>query len=335
MKINLICNLNEEQWILGKFATKLRDHLIAKGYNTQIKSSVDTGADINHYLFYLDYKYTPNILATLMITHIDDSLKMNFLKQNSKLFNMGICMSYETMTNLISNNIESKKLCYVNPAIDGDIKIRPKLVGITCRVQADGRKRQNFLSRLAKDISPDHFKFVIMGDGWDKQIKDLEDNKFIVEYYNSFDIVKYKEIISSLDYYLYFGQDEGQIGFIDASSAGIETIVTKQGYHLDTTFKSNYLYDTYSELLDIFNKLQNNRNKIIDSVKTWNWNDYTNKHLEIWHFILNNKKNINSKYLDGINSNLFHIKLKKNYRKKIQLFLNTVKHFIEYKISKF
>ena len=331
MKINLICNINDNQWILGKFARKLKEHLVLKGHDTEITTSIDFNADVNHYLLYLDYKYTPNLITTVMITHIDNSIKLNFLKANSIFFNMGICMSHDTMTNLISHSIDTRKLCYVNPAIDGDIPIKPKLIGITCRIQSDGRKREMFLSRLAKDISPIYFKFIIMGDGWDKQVKDLQNNRFNVQYYNSFDIVKYREIISSLDYYLYFGQDEGQIGFVDASSAGIETIVTNQGYHLDAIFKSKYLYNTYSELLSIFQELQSNRIQIIESVKTWNWDDYASKHLEIWNFIFNN--NVNSKYLDGINSNANNLKYKKNYKKTFFLFINSFRHYIKYKLS--
>jgi hypothetical protein len=80
MKINLICNFNEIQWILGKFALKLKENLILKGHKTEITSSIDLDADINHYLLYLDYKYVENAATTLMITHIDNSIKMNFLK---------------------------------------------------------------------------------------------------------------------------------------------------------------------------------------------------------------------------------------------------------------
>jgi len=333
VKINLICNINEENWILGKFALKLKETLFFKGHKAEISSTIDKDADINHFMFYLDYVKIPNIITTLMITHIDDLSKMNFLKENSIYFNMGICMSRETMLNLISNKIKSNKLCYINPSIDCNIPIKPKLVGITCRVQLDGRKREYFLSRLARDISPLYFKFIIMGDGWDKQVNDLEINKFIVEYHPSFEMNKYKEIISSLDYYLYFGQDEGQIGFIDATSAGIETIVTKQGYHLDTEYKSKYLYNSYSELLKIFLQLQENRKIIINSVKTWNWTDYTNKHLEVWNFLLNNK--VDSIYIDGINSNFKNLILKNNFKHNIKLLINNIKHYIHYKKSKF
>ena len=80
MKINLICNINDNQWILGKFARKLKEHLVLKGHDTEITTSIDFNADVNHYLLYLDYKYTPNLITTVMITHIDNSIKLNFLK---------------------------------------------------------------------------------------------------------------------------------------------------------------------------------------------------------------------------------------------------------------
>jgi len=61
----------------------------------------------------------------------------------------------------------------------------------------------------------------------------MRKNFFEVEYHENFDYEVYKELIPTLDYYLYVGKDEGQMGFIDALAAGIPTIVTPQGFHLD------------------------------------------------------------------------------------------------------
>jgi hypothetical protein len=243
-----------------------------------------------------------------MITHIDDIAKKSLLHKQLKFAELGICMSHETMINLSNLGIPREKLCYVNPAHDGIISPRKNVIGITCRVQPDGRKREHFLSSLSKDISPEKFSFRIMGDGWDKQVNDLKNRGFFVEYTNHFIYNKYVELIPILDYYLYMGKDEGQMGFVDALAAGIETIVTPQGYHLDAPGGITHPFNTYDELLSIFKLIEDKRMKLVNSVSTWNWYDYTKKHLEIWEFLVQKSENnvyqyrISDNYLDGLAS---------------------------------
>ena len=65
---------------------------------------------------------------------------------------------------------------------------------------------------------------------------------------------KYEEGIN----YLFWGFDEGSMGFLDALSAGVETIVTPQGYHLDIpngiTYPCRIISDFEHVLIDIQNK---------------------------------------------------------------------------------
>ena len=95
--------------------------------------------------------------------------------------------------------------------------------------------------------------------------------------------------------------DEGQMGFVDAVAAGVKTIVTSQGYHLDALNAITHPFTTYEELESIFLSIQEEFRKLPDSVSTWNWFDYTKKHVEIWRYLLDNK-NVVSRYNDGLNS---------------------------------
>jgi hypothetical protein len=122
-----------------------------------------------------------------------------------------------------------------------------------------------------------------------------------VDYFNHFIKDEYCRIIDSLDYYLYAGMDEGQMGFMDAAAAGVKTIVTAQGYHLDAENAISHPFTTYEELREIFLKLQNDRSQLVNSVSAWTWNDYALKHLGLWEYLLGNK-NVRSPYKDGLNS---------------------------------
>jgi len=307
MRVRIVCYEDLGSWILSKFAIRMNECLLNMNIDSDIAKHPDPLADINHHIIYYQYDCKITNIDTLMITHIDNRTKLKKLKKQLESASIGICMSKESVDNLAAMGIPRVKLAYVNPAHDGVISPRPKVVGIACRVQRDGRKRENFISRLAYDIDPKLFSFKIMGDGWDKQVEELRKNQFSVEYTNYFDYKKYLEFIPSLDYYLYMGQDEGQMGFVDALAAGVETIVTPQGYHLDAKDGIAYSFNTYNELLNVFILLQKKRLKLIKSVEEWTWKNYTNKHLEIWKYLLAKDKQIPKitscgNYCDGIYS---------------------------------
>ena len=118
--------------------------------------------------------------------------------------------------------------------------------------------------------------------------------------------------------------DEGHMGFIDALAAGVKTIVTRQGYHLDAVNGITHPFKTYDELEEIFLKIQNERMQLVNAVHDWNWNDYTRKHVEVWKFLLGNFEH-ESYFNDGLNSlirarnDAFEFDEKFIKQKKIQL----------------
>jgi len=177
-------------------------------------------------------------------------------------------------------------LSYVNPAHDQVMKPRKIVMGITSKIQPSGCKREKMLNEIAKRISPFDFKFKIMGSGWEPIVDNLGRLGFEVEYHNNFNYEVYTQLIPSVDYYLYFGQDEGSMGFIDALAAGVPTIVTPQGYHLDAKNGITYPFDTLIELEKVFLSVLEKRNERIHAVEGWTWRNYAISHLEIWQGIL-------------------------------------------------
>ena len=327
MKIHIVCYDDIHSWIIGKFAIKLNENLQKLGIQSDISDKPDLSADINHHLIYYQYDGKKSTIDTVMITHIDRLSKFDMLLKQMQTAKAGICMSRETMMNLAKMGIEKNRLCYVNPAHDGVLPIKKIVIGIASRIYDDGRKNEQYLNKLAKTLSPMYFTFKIFGDGWESQIECLKKHGFECEYTEHFDYEKYLRFIPGLDYYLYMGTDEGQMGFVDALSSGVKTIVVPQGYHLDAYNGITHPFTTYDELENILLQIQKDKETLVQSVRTWNWMDYTKKHVEIWQYLLNNK-NANSLYVDGLNSLLEYgaydhdfyltetIKLKKNERKQ-------------------
>lgn len=304
MRIRIISYEDVNAWILGKFALKLNEELIKLGVDSDIDNVPDPYADINHHIIYLSYDFTKgNKKDSLMITHIDDIRKLTLLKKQLNSARFGICMSLPLMNELITGGIPTEKLCYINPAHDGVIPIKPYTIGITSGVKPDGCKREHLLAELSEHISPQLFNFKIMGSGWEAVIKVLKKRGFQITYYPDFNYNEYIELIPSLDYYLYMGQDEGSMGYIDALAGGIKTIVTPQGYHLDADNGITHPFNTLTELIGIFNSIAHEKMLLVNSVSTWTWRDYAIKHLEVWNYMNDSKqKYSNSTYKDGLNS---------------------------------
>lgn len=308
MRVRIVSYEDIHGWILGKFARKLQEELALLGVEVDIAKTADPAADINHHIIYLGYESYTGGVETLMITHVDDVRKLSLIKEQLKTAQAGVCMSAETMHQLSVAGVLRNKLCFVNPAHDGVIKPEPLVVGITSKVQPDGCKREHLLLELTDHISPADFQFKIMGMGWESIIAKIKAKGFRVTYFSDFDYDEYVKLIPSLDYYLYLGQDEGSMGFIDALAAGVKTIVTPQGYHLDAKDAITHSFDTKEELCVQFNLIKAERNKLIHSIADWTWKDYAKKHLELWQYLLQQKDNasdkgsIESNYVDGLNS---------------------------------
>ena len=306
MKVNIISPDAKDGWIIYKFGKSVYDELIKMNIDAKLSKQFDPSCDINHF-------FTPNATeyadrgTTFMITHVDTAWKVEQIRKATKKGAVGICMSRETRDRLIASGIPANRICYINPAQDGQIKPRKITLGFTYRVHSDNRKRDSMVVDICKRINPDFFKFVIMGADWEDIISQIKELGFEVDYYPGFDKQKYNELMVNLDYYCYFGFDEGSMGYLDAVAAGIGTIVTPQGYHLDTECEITYPVTTIDEIVDALEDIENKRKKNLRFIETWTWSNYAAKHLEIWKYMLGTDKleNLLSSrgwYTDGIYS---------------------------------
>jgi hypothetical protein len=282
MRIHLVCYEDPDSWICGKIARRLAEALGKIGQDCVLGRLPDDSADINHHVIYLNYNGSSRGVHTLMVTHIDDALKLRKLQAGLATAQAAICASAESVARLAGLGLDESKLCHVNPAHDGNFRSRPFVVGITTRLYPDGRKHEADLVRLSKVVSPDDFAFTIMGFGWAAIVADLRARGFAVEYHENFNYEKYIELMRTLDYFLYLSGDEGSMGFIDALAAGVKTIVQPQGFHLDATNGITHAFTTFEDLQRVFAGIAKEKRVRQDAVRDWTWDNYARQHLAIW-----------------------------------------------------
>lgn len=300
----------EDGWIFGKFANRLKNELIQMGQEVEISENENPDADVNHYISYASLRQfctgVQNVKTT-MITHIDNLMKKDLIAYQAKNDAVGICMSADTMNKLSAWGIPREKLCYINPAQDGLMKPAKIVLGITnrCHGKYDYRKRDDLILQICEQIDSEFFQLKIMGDGWEEIVTQVRELGYEVDYYKDFEPETYRRLMQSLDYWIYYGFDEGAMGYLDALAAGVKTIATPQGYHLDTTCGLTYPCSTVEDFIRVLKQLQQEKKEIISAVKDWTWQNYARKHLEVWQYLTGTKSlaqlfEHQSTYMDGI-----------------------------------
>jgi hypothetical protein len=289
--------LKERGWILEKMAVCLAENLAAWNVIAQISYLPSPQADINHWMLYYHLEGPLYSKNTLAITHVDRPAKLHVLKQRLKKADMGICMSRMTLEQLVLSGIPRQKVCYITPAHDGKVKPKRIVIGITSQIRPDGAKREDVLIQMAQTIRLDAFHFEIVGPNWEKVIPYFQAAGATVDYNpgayqrdNAEHLRLVLERLNRLDYYLYMGWDEGSMGILDALAAGIPTIVTPQGFHLDINGGITYPFTDAPELCAIFEKLANERQRRIDSVSGLTWNEYARQHALVWHALVDGRQ---------------------------------------------
>lgn len=277
MKIHIV---NYEQGInngiLSKYANKLAEGLSKLDQDVSIGPVPSRSVDVNYHINYLPYKYenSPDTINALMITHIFDGYKMDAVKKGMETADIGICMSDETLEQLVVAGIPREKLTVILPAHDGHTR-RHQVVAVLTNVYPDGCKREGMFTELAKTLDHNQWAFRIMGSGWSDILAPLVAEGLQVDYFAEFNYDIHKQILESSDYSLYFGKDEGSMGILDSANAGLKLIAPNTGFHKEIGI--DYPFDTQEELNAIFAGL--NKNK----VEYWTWDNYAKIHLEIFN----------------------------------------------------
>ena len=277
-------------------AHRLCESLCALGIETSINNEWIPEADVNHFMIFHFVAGKRSTRNTMLITHVDDPLKVRMIKDHLRdTVDVGICMSRMSVADLVAQGVARESLCFVSPAHDGGIASRRICIGITSNLYSDGRKREHLLARLAAETDLSSFHFEIFGKGWGKTVAQLKAGGATVrlEEGTTDCIADYAEIQRSVplfDYYLYPGLDEGSLGTLDALSAGVKTIVTPQGFHLDIHGGITHPFLTYEELRSVFAQLAVDRHARIASVSGWTWEAYARQHVKIWGALLSDRR---------------------------------------------
>jgi hypothetical protein len=266
----------------------LCDSLKAFNIDSSISDQPDFDADVNHHVYYLPFQGKKTKLDTLLVTHIDMEDKLKILLGQLKVADGAVFFSEQTKILLETAGAPPQKLTVINPPQDEVIRPRKLRVGLLTNIYPNNRKREDLIYELVKSLNLSSFKFEIMGTGWETLTGLLDQKGVAYTCYPEFDFECYIKLVPELDYYLYTGNDEGSMAFLDAMSADVKTIVTPQGFHLDTNHPIDHPFETADDLKDVFIQIIAERRARPNAVTSWTWPNYASSHVVFWHSLINN-----------------------------------------------
>jgi hypothetical protein len=296
LRVRIVLSPDNGSWIIEKMANRLAALTEKFGCIADIAPVPDPDADLNHWMSYAFANVGHTTPTSMLITHLDDPYKVALVRgELSGGVGVGICLSSHSRDMLVGEGIAAQSLAFVVPGHDFAPTPRRIVIGLTTRLYPDGRKREAMLLRLAKAMRLDAFRFEIFGQGWDDVISYLKASDAEIFYRPGTDdyVADYREMIDHVvgfDYYLYLGRDEGSLGTLDALAAGVKTIVTPQGFHVDLPHGITHAIWDDNELLAVFRMIARERQKRLDAVAAFTWDYYAQAHALIWRAIVEDRR---------------------------------------------
>ncbi|MBO9696397.1 MAG: hypothetical protein J7499_09370 [Sphingopyxis sp.] len=295
-RVHLVLTDDNKSWIIEKMAARIAEYAPQYGFDVTVGETENADADINHWMSYAFANVPHNTPATMLITHLDDPYKVGLVKDElTSGVDVGIALSSHTCDMLVAAAVEEEALAFVVPGHDFAATPRRIVIGLTTRLYADGRKREFMLVDLARSMRLDGFRFEIFGLGWEDVIPKLEQAGAEVAYWPGTDDYRgdYVEMMSRVpgfDYYVYLGRDEGSLGTLDALAAGVKTIVTPQGFHVDLPGGITHPVWSQDDLETVFREIAAEAERRAASVAGLSWAAYAEGHAIVWHAILDGRK---------------------------------------------
>lgn len=273
-------------WILSQFSSNLAFGLSQLGVSVTVSPKPLMGFDITHHIPYLSPVIENFVDGThsVMVTHIDNENKLKIIERQLHSGISLVCMSSETAGQILFLFGEdySKQVFVALPPAVRELEVAPVRIALFSRLYSDGRKNEGDLLNLFNAFNPSAVSLQIMGEGWGEICDVLSSRGFEVTYSESFDLEKYRLWISSADFTIYFGRDEGAMSFLDALQVGKKVIVPPVGYHLDFAHPNVYLADNLLEMTSVIQQEVSLRYSAHALVTNNTWLKYAESHLNAW-----------------------------------------------------
>jgi len=240
--------MEPESWILRQIAERFRQFASAQVefQAVELGQPVSTDADA---VLYVNWPHlftspprqrdTPGIL---MVGHLDrTAFRLRYLLWRYPRMHV-ICMAerwvetlrrygvLEERLHLISHGVDLKLFLPAEQVPDGE-RIR---IGFVGRAYPDGRKGEDRLLAISRQLSPEQFEFVLVGDRWDALGAALKSRGFPTAYHRYLAGAAVPGVMATTDVLLVCSRNEGgPQPVLEALACGVPVVSTKVGFVTD------------------------------------------------------------------------------------------------------
>ena len=279
MRVHLVSP--KDNWILEKIASKLMEITDIQLSQSQ---GIDYEADLNYFINWCYWKILYPKLdkpekTLIFFTHLD-SHSEKYMDVLDRADHIAV-MSLHGKEVLLNIGIDYDKI----HVIEGfgtipNLPYRKIKIGIAGKPQKDGRKGEDILIKLAKDLDSDIFEFVFANDSWIEiahKIDKVNDCAIHWDYETS------GEFFKDIDYYFSPSHSEGgPMDMLNAAECGIPIISKDIGFFHELRTAEDITFKDYDDLLWQFQEMEKCRIDKINKMKRHSWDNFKDWHVKLF-----------------------------------------------------
>lgn len=243
--LKLAITMEPESWILRRFGGYLQQFVSAETdcRLVELHEPVPADTDAIVYANWLHLYHCPPLSrrmpGLMMVGHMDrTAFRFRYLLWRYPRLQV-ICMSQSWKRTLRRYFIPESRLHLIPHGIDLELfqpaaKVpdsRRTRIGFVGRAYPDGRKGEDRLFEIGRQLSRSDYEFVLVGDRWEKVVEGLRSLGFQVEYHRKLKTEEISAVMGGLDVLLVCARNEGgPQPVLEALACGVPVISTDVGF---------------------------------------------------------------------------------------------------------
>jgi len=274
MRVHLVSP--KDNWILEKIASKLMEITEVQMSNSQ---EINYEADLNYFINWCYWKILYPELdkpekTLVFFTHFDDDSK-KYLDVLDKADHIAT-MSLHGKEVLLNQNIAYEKIHVIEGFGTLNVPYRKIKIGISGRSYKNGRKGEDILIRLAKDLDSDIFEFIFENKAWIQSFWELDE----IDAHSS---LGRESFWQDIDYYFSPSHSEGgPMDMLNAAKCGIPIISKDIGFFHELRTAEDITFKDYDDLLWQFHEMEKCRIDKINKMQRHTWDNFKEWHIKLF-----------------------------------------------------
>jgi glycosyltransferase involved in cell wall biosynthesis len=276
-KLRVAVTMEPESWILRQIAERFRQLASEKVevLPLELGQPVPPAADA---VLYVNW---PHLLACapgrrdmpglLMVQHMDKTaFRLRYLVWKHPQMQV-VCMARHWVERLRRYLIPADRLHLIPFGVDPGLfqpaeqaptskRIR---IGFVGRAYPDGRKGEDRLLEISRQLSPEQFEFVLVGDRWEALESALKSRGFHTAYHRYLDSAAVPGVMAATDVLLVCSRNEGgPQPVLEALACGVPVVASKVGFvpDLQTRLPQHVrLFDSVAVVPELLAEARRNR----------------------------------------------------------------------------